>query len=292
LSDERPHAKIFSVPDATLENARGGATWVLRVAVVAVAIAAAGSAAFAFMLRPRMAKPAVWSAVACPPEADPFESLLKCGSKLYSQYDEELIIRHFFRDRRGGVFLDVGAAHYKYNSTTYYLEHHLGWSGVAVDALAEYGPDYKTYRPATRFYSYIVTDHSGASEPFFVLRNKHLMSTTSPEWADTFGRDDYETVRVQTTTLNDLLSKAGLAKVDFLSMDIETGEPAALAGFDVERYRPELVCIEVTEGVRPQVTAYFEAHAYERIARYDGYDQVNWYFRPKAPAPDRAPARP
>jgi FkbM family methyltransferase len=275
-----------------LENARSRAAWVLRVALAGVAIVAAGSVALAFVLRPRIAKPAVWSAVACPPEADPFESLLKCGSKLYSQYDEELIIRHFFRDRRGGVFLDVGAAHYKYNSTTYYLEHDLGWSGVAIDALAEYGPDYGVYRPATRFYSYIVTDHSGANEPFYVLRNKHLMSTTSTEWAETFGRDDYETVRVPTTTLNDLLSKAGVAKVDFLSMDIETGEPAALAGFDVERYRPELICIEVTDGVRSQVTAYFEAHAYERIARYEGYDQVNWYFRPKAPATDRPPTRP
>jgi FkbM family methyltransferase len=260
----------------------------LRVTVAAATIVAASSAAFAFILRPHVAKPAVWSAVACPPDADPFESLLKCGTKLYSQYDEELIIRHFFRDRKGGVFLDVGAADYKHDSTTYYLEHHLDWSGVAVDALAEYGPDYKIYRPATRFYSYIVTDHSGTSDPFYVLQTKHLMSTTSPAWAEVFGRDDYETVRVQTTTLNDLLSKTGLMKIDFLSMDIETGEPAALAGFDVERYRPDLVCIEVTEGVRERVAAYFEAHAYERITRYDGYDPINWYFRPKARTP--APA--
>lgn len=251
-----------------------------------------GSWALALVLRPRIAKPATWSSVACRAETDPFEVLLKCGAKLYSQYDEELIIRHFFRDRRGGVFVDVGANHYERNSTTYYLEHHLGWSGVAIDALAEYGPDYKVYRPATRFFSYIVTDHSGTTETFYVLGNMHLMSTTSPEWAETYGRDDYETVRVQTTTLNDLLSKVGLTKVDFVSMDIESGEPAALAGFDVERYRPDLVCIEVSEGVRARVTAYFEAHAYERIARYDNFDTINWYFRPKAPATASPPARP
>ena len=29
----------------------------------------------------------------------------------YSQHGEELIIRHFFRDRREGFFLDVGCAH-------------------------------------------------------------------------------------------------------------------------------------------------------------------------------------
>ncbi len=45
---------------------------------------------------------------------------------LYSHGKEELIIRDFFQDRRGGVFLDVGFAFPKKNSTTYYLEKHLG----------------------------------------------------------------------------------------------------------------------------------------------------------------------
>lgn len=52
--------------------------------------------------------------------------ILDSGKKLYSQYDEELIIRDFFNDRRGGVFVDVGCYHYKDISTTYYLEKHLG----------------------------------------------------------------------------------------------------------------------------------------------------------------------
>ena len=64
------------------------------------------------------------------------DAILESGEKLYSQHDEELLIRHFFGDRRGGFFLDVGAGHYRRNSTTYYLEKHLGWSGVAVGGWA------------------------------------------------------------------------------------------------------------------------------------------------------------
>jgi hypothetical protein len=41
------------------------------------------------------------------------------GKALYSQKNEELVIRDFFRDRRGGFFLDVGCAFPKNGSTTY-----------------------------------------------------------------------------------------------------------------------------------------------------------------------------
>jgi FkbM family methyltransferase len=254
----------------------------LRVTLVLMAGCALTTAVAAWRLTPSVARPASWEQTVCRGDAgDSLDALLVCGKKLYSQYDEELIIRHFFRDRRGGTFVDVGAAHYRDGSTTYYLEHHLGWRGVAIDAIAEYGPDYQVHRPRTHFVSYLVTDHSDTMDPFFVLKTKYLMSTTSKDWAERFGRDDYETVLRPTVTLNDLLQREGLSKIDFLSMDIETGEPAALDGFDIERYRPDLVCIEVTDGVRDRVISYFTAHAYERITRYNGYDRVNWYFQPK-----------
>src|SRR5262245_45438560 len=42
----------------------------------------------------------------------------------HSEQFEEGFIRDFFRDERGGVFLDVGAAHFERGSNTYYLEKH------------------------------------------------------------------------------------------------------------------------------------------------------------------------
>ena len=242
-----------------------------------------GSVVMARVLTRKIAPPRV-----CPTDGgavDP-DMLAQCGQKLYSQNDEELVIRQFFLDRRGGVFVDVGSAHYRDYSTTYYLEHHLGWSGVAVDARPEYGPDYEKYRPATRFFSYLVTDHSGTMEPFYRVKNLYLMSTASKEWAEAAGRPDsgpveYETVQRPTITLDDLLARAGVARIDFLSMDIETGEPAALAGFDIGRFHPDLVCIEMTEQVGEKIAAFLAAHAYERIDDYVKYDRLNGYFRPR-----------
>ena len=36
--------------------------------------------------------------------------ILGTEKKKYSQFDEELVIRDFFQDRRGGFFVDVGAS--------------------------------------------------------------------------------------------------------------------------------------------------------------------------------------
>jgi hypothetical protein len=61
--------------------------------------------------------------------------LLETGKALYSQGKEELIIRDFFKDRRDGVYVDLGCWQWETASTTLYLERHLGWSGLAIDAL-------------------------------------------------------------------------------------------------------------------------------------------------------------
>jgi len=209
---------------------------------------------------------------------EPLAEFLEREEKKYSQNDEELLIRHFFRDRRGGVFVDVGAFQWRKYSTTFYLEEQLGWSGLAIDANARLAAGYAKNRPNTRFYSYIVTDRSGTEEEFFLAGP---ISSTSKEHIEGLGREGRE-VAVETITLDELLDQAGIESIDFLSMDIEGGEPRALAGFDIERFRPKLICIEAgSPGTREATGPYFEQHGYERIEEYLPYDPVNWYYRPR-----------
>jgi hypothetical protein len=89
------------------------------------------------------------------------------GKSLYSQHNEELIIRHFLKDRRNGFFVDVGCSSPIVASNTYYLEHHLGWSGIGIDALAEYEPAWRLKRPRSKFFAYFVSDHSDPAVPFY-----------------------------------------------------------------------------------------------------------------------------
>jgi FkbM family methyltransferase len=197
--------------------------------------------------------------------------------KHYSERNEEIIIRHFFTDRRNGIFLDVGAYHYKNGSNTYYLEKNLDWSGIAVDANAEFARGYQENRPKTTFFNFFVSDKSDEQADFFVVRDPgHLTKSTAvPGFVS--GRKTEKT-KVSTITLNDLLAKLALKKIDFLSLDIELWEPYALAGFDIEKYRPDLVCVEAHRQVRNQILDYFTKHDYVRLDQYFLFDQRNWYF--------------
>ncbi len=212
--------------------------------------------------------------------------ILESGKKLYSEHNEELIIRDFFNDRQGGTFVDIGCADYKGASTTYYLEKHLGWSGIAVDALVDWARGYIENRPNTKFYNFIVTDHSGKTESFYRSGDNMYLSSRYKSYLDWAAREtghikaNYRIVYVPTITLTELLEKNGLTKIGFLSIDVEGSEPAALAGFDIDKFKPELVCIE-THSNGNKIMRYFTRHGYERIKKYLKYDTQNWYFKPK-----------
>jgi FkbM family methyltransferase len=205
-----------------------------------------------------------------------------------SRNAEEWIVRDHFQDKRGGVFLDVGAADARDWNNTYFLETALGWSGLAIDAQPEFAPEYSRLRPRTRFFSLFVSDASEAVEDFYVPASGRLGATSDKDFAEA-DRSGVEVRRVRTITLNDLLAREGIARVDFLSMDIELAEPRALAGFDIERYRPALVCIEAHPQVRQQLLDYFHRHRYVVAGKYLGVDAQNLYFMPDSPDHQRIP---
>jgi FkbM family methyltransferase len=220
-----------------------------------------------------------------------FEDLLKNGESLYAQHRQEAVIRHFFKDRREGFFVDVGCFHWKKSSTTCYLERHLDWSGIGIDAQEKFRAGWEKYRKRSKFFAYAVTDKSGETITFYKAGDDNTPTnggissteTTNIEILQERMEFEVEETTVPTITLNDLLDQEGVEKIDFLSMDINGGESVALKGFDIQRFEPDLVHIEASLHRQDELLAYFNENGYKRIDRYLKHDHINWYFTPNEP---------
>ncbi len=200
---------------------------------------------------------------------------------LYSENNEETIVREYFNDRKDGIFVDIGAGHPIEKSTTCYLEKHLRWSGLCIDALPQYAPLFKKFRPESRFCQHIVTDYSGTVENFYWVKGLEGLSSTDSERKFRKKKLKSRPVQVPTITLDELLEREGVSTIDFLSIDIEVSTVKSLSGFTIERFRPALVCIEVggpRGGYREPIRKYFETNGYKHIRKYLELDSVNWWF--------------
>jgi FkbM family methyltransferase len=201
------------------------------------------------------------------------------GPQRYSENAEEWIIRDFFKDRREAFFVDVGANHYRLGSTTYYLESRLGWSGIAVEPQRSFQADYAKHRKNTRFFPFFAADVSDSAATLYMADRTTAVASSERDFTEQFG-SKVSAVKVPTIALSDLLDRLRITRVDFLSIDVELSEPRVLAGFDIDRFNPALVCIEAHPTVRQQILNYFATHGYVLCGRYLRADIQNLYFAP------------
>lgn len=201
------------------------------------------------------------------------------GPDHYTEREEEWLIRDYFQDKREGVFVDVGAHHFRSMSKTYYLESRLGWSGIAIEPQREFEADYAKHRPRTAFFPFFVSNVSNATARLHLIKRMAAVASADPDFVKRFGTPD-EVREVPTVTLTDLLDSQRIRKIDFMNMDIELHEPRALEGFDIKRFKPSLVCIEALLPVRQAILDYFARNGYVLVGKYVWVDTENLYFEP------------
>jgi FkbM family methyltransferase len=164
----------------------------------------------------------------------------------------------------------------------------LGWSGLAVDPQNSFAGDYRAHRPRTQFFAFFVSDTSDADVTLYQVPENPLVASSDRAFAERAGTSAGDPVHasaavtVPTIRLTDLLDRSGISRFDFLSVDVELAEPKVLAGFDIERFKPLLVCIEAHPAVRQHILDYFAAHGYVLVGRYLRADLQNLYFAPAA----------
>jgi FkbM family methyltransferase len=199
-----------------------------------------------------------------------------------AQAGEDIVIYDFFQEAPAGFFVEAGAYDGVAFSNTYLLEA-LGWKGLLVEPHPEYAPRCERNRPASIVRQAALGPEGASGEVEFTCADNQAGAPLSFLSSDVGHVERcrkeqcvLRTVRVPYTTLNDLLA-GRTDRVHFLSLDVEGMELDVLKGFDIARYRPEMILIE-SDGQRHDATieAYLQDLGYYAV----GTKGCNVFFVP------------
>jgi FkbM family methyltransferase len=179
-----------------------------------------------------------------------FRIFYSSKSGYFSQAGQDRFLNErIFRGKRGGTFIEIGAAEGILFSNTYFFEKDLEWSGVCVEPLPEAFSKLTAVRKC-RCVQACVTDFSGAGIFFAVEKEVGASGSHTHE------------LQVHCCTFSELMKENGIKQVDYLSIDTEGGELDLLRTIDFERFSIAVVSVENN----------FSDGRFEVIMTSNGYD--------------------
>ena len=124
----------------------------------------------------------------------------------------------------------------------------LGWSGVNIDLNPLTIELFKVARPNDINICAAVSNSSGVRNLFFDhdLSSLNTISKNHTLFIEkAFGTKDLKRKKIKTTTLNNLLMKVKIKKIDFMNIDIEGHELDVLKTFNFKYFDIKVICIEI-----------------------------------------------
>ncbi|NBN95041.1 MAG: FkbM family methyltransferase [Verrucomicrobia bacterium] len=198
-----------------------------------------------------------------------------------SQLRQDLFVLSELGFKRGGHFVEFGAASGKELSNTWLLEKQFGWSGI----LAEPAKCWHERLAANRNCAVehrCVWKSTGDRLDFSEAREAEISTLTLFKEGDqhAVARRASRRYQVETISLADLLAAhAGPAQPDYLSIDTEGSEFEILEAFDFQLHPFKVITCEhnftpAREKIHALLTAAGYVRKYEKISDFD-----DWYVR-------------
>lgn len=165
----------------------------------------------------------------------------------YAQCGEDIIVDYVLAALGVGAvsYLDIGAHHPRYLSNTYYF-YRQGGRGVCVEPDPNALNAFKQVRPRDICLPVGVGTSPGTADLFLMTTSTlNTFSRDEAERYQAYGTERIERViPVEIKTVNQVLEEYFEIAPDFVSMDVEGMDLSILKGFDFERFRPKVFCVE------------------------------------------------
>jgi FkbM family methyltransferase len=175
-------------------------------------------------------------------------------ARYYGQFNPPVdqLISAYFPPDYTGCAVDVGATDGRYINNTLHFEER-GWDVLCIEA----NPLYQRALAANRrrTLSCAVSNENRDRVTFHVVRLAQVNDYSSISSLEVDGellqnhRDmgfqcEETDIQVNARTLDHCVAESPLAKIDFISIDVEGVELRVLQGFNIRRWKPRLMVIE------------------------------------------------
>ena len=199
--------------------------------------------------------------------------------KFYSQYrQDEWLYNTFFTNKSNGIFLEIGADDGVDKSNTLFFEETLSWTGMCIE------PSPSRFKLLTESRTCIceniaVSNFKGETE-FLDISGwgkglSGIVGDYDPRHTKRIKQElehvqnnGYKKIKVRTNTLENILEKNKIYKIDFCTIDTEGSEYKILENFDFEKFEIDVLLIEDNYGSK-DIRNLLESSGYKYFKRIE-----------------------
>lgn len=176
-------------------------------------------------------------------------------SKFYSQYkQDEFLNDHYFKNSKGGVFVDIGAHDGECFSNSLFFEEELVWTGICVE------PNPTVFKTLTERRNSVCLNKAVYNKSGTISFSKNsgrteLLSGIVEKYDDqhkqriesenNFYGGFVEIIEVECDTFTNILTENGITTVDYLSIDTEGSEWDIISTIDFNKFKINVLDVEI-----------------------------------------------
>ena len=188
----------------------------------------------------------------------------------------DVIVDSILKNKNKGIYIDVGCHHPLINNNTYLL-FKRGWKGINIDLDFSSVDMFNYFRPNDDNQKIALSNKKGDAKLFFFHNRapKNTLNKLSGKGAKTIKK-------IPINTLDNIIkqSKIKIKEIDFLTIDVEGNELDVLMGFNINKYKPKVVSLEL---INKKINTFYELEIRNiqksKIYKYminKNYKLANW----------------